>query len=313
MNNIATEHLGLAAVHKGCAEMNAVWRPTPANDLGIDGQIEMLENNTAVSTGLILAAQVKSGTSYFTEIRDGAAVVYPTERQRTYWSRIALPVLLILHNPENQTTVFSDVKPQLGSGPGIHVPLAATFGGSARDQLIEIAERYHGALTPQRIAERFLKARLEVGDGLSISSIEFLLACTNLEHGYFELRTARLYPLLELAQRGGGVSWGPTEYEWILRCTILCWATRLVDRFDDEFEYWWYDQKMVPDVAVMLTGFGRETVEFILANAPSCVSYEALGALSAEHAADRARILLAMCQASSDRHDQSDRLGEHPM
>ena len=29
MTKMATEHLGLAAVHKGCAGMNVIWRPTP--------------------------------------------------------------------------------------------------------------------------------------------------------------------------------------------------------------------------------------------------------------------------------------------
>jgi hypothetical protein len=312
MTTIATEHLGLAAVHKGCAEMNAIWRPTPANDLGVDGQIELLEPDRPVSTGLVLAAQVKSGRSYFAEIRDGEAALYPSKRQREYWARLPLPVILILHNPDEATTVFADVKPQLGAGQAIRVPLASCFSGVAREQLIAIASRYHGAINPEQIVERLRTARLEVPKGEAIAAVEFLLGCTNLERGYFELRMARLHPLFELAQGSTGVSLGQREYDWILRCMMLCWATRLVDHFEDEFEYWWYEREMVPDIAVPLTGLGRQTVEFVLANASRVVAYEALGAESADHAAERAQALMALCQEFSDLHDRSDRLAEHP-
>ncbi len=37
MNNIQKENIGIAEVHKVCAKMNAIWRPTTNNDLGIDG------------------------------------------------------------------------------------------------------------------------------------------------------------------------------------------------------------------------------------------------------------------------------------
>ena len=93
---------------------------------------------------------------------------------------------------------------------------------------------------------------------------------------------------------------------------MLCWGLRLVERFDDEFEYWWYEQETVPDIAVELTGLGRQTLEFILENAAASVAYEALGSATRESAADAARALVAMCQESSDQLDSSDRLGEHP-
>ena len=78
---------------------------------------------------------------------------------------------------------------------------------------------------------------------------------------------ARLYPLFEMAQGTGGVSLGQGEYDGILRGSMLCESMRLIDGFDDQFDFWWYEQEMVPDLAVPLTALGRRAVEHTLANA----------------------------------------------
>lgn len=48
--------------------MNLVWRETPSTDVGVDGQIEFV-NERGEATGQIVAVQVKSGPSY---LREGA-------------------------------------------------------------------------------------------------------------------------------------------------------------------------------------------------------------------------------------------------
>lgn len=314
MNTIATEHLGLAAVHGVCASMNAIWRPTSANDLGVDGQIEFLESDLPICSGHLLAVQVKSGKSYFVGSKDGEAAVRPTKRQRAYWSRLPLPVIIVLHNPESGLTVFTDVKRQLGRDAGtIHVPLDSIFNASARAELLEIAERFHGTGDPASILQRLSCARLDVGSDREITGVEFLLACANLDQGYFELRMARLYPLLERAEGLEGVSWGHREYDWILRCTLLCWGRRLIEPFEEEFDYWWYDQEMVPDIVVALTGLGREVLEYLLEHAAEYLNWAALGGERQEEARGLADEIAADCQANSDRHDRSERLGEFPM
>ena len=155
--------------------MSAIWRPTPANDLGIDGQIEFLEEGNSVSTGLICAAQVKSGASYFRNVRDGAAVIYPPDRTREYWSKVSLPVVLVLHDPEKALTVDADVKSQLGGHAGIRVPLDSSFSGSSRPIIMAVAERYGHGVTPERVIERLKAACYPPGQGKKITGVEFLL------------------------------------------------------------------------------------------------------------------------------------------
>jgi hypothetical protein len=117
-SNIMQEHRGIAKVHSICAEMNAIWRATCASDLGIDGQIEFLEPGKAVSTGCLVAVQVKSGPSYFTTTRGNEVTFQPTQKHRRYWTRLALPVVLVLHDPDRNLTIYARVKPQLvNDGP----------------------------------------------------------------------------------------------------------------------------------------------------------------------------------------------------
>ena len=293
--------------------MNAIWRPTSANDLGIDGQIEMLEGSGPVSSGRILAVQVKSGASYFKSASEKHILFRPEPRHQRYWARIPLPVVLVLHSPNDGITIYSDVKSQLGSGGAIRIPVDATFDVQARDALMALAEHYHGEITAERIIPRLLKARLEVGNGRSISAVEFLIASTNLDAGYLELRMARLHTLIEVAQGGVGVSLGTDEYDWVLRCILLCWALRLCERLDEQFDYWWYDLRMVPDMAMALTGTGREVAEYVLEHAGECVEYQVLGELDADRARQRLQWLSERCQAASDHLDASDRMGEHDM
>jgi hypothetical protein len=50
MTKIATEHFGLAAVHKGCVEMNAIWRPTPGGRYAAVADCILIGEITLTST-----------------------------------------------------------------------------------------------------------------------------------------------------------------------------------------------------------------------------------------------------------------------
>lgn len=57
------ENLGLARLHSVVTQVGYIWRPTSSDDYGIDGEIEIVEDN--VPTARILKVQLKSGRSYF--------------------------------------------------------------------------------------------------------------------------------------------------------------------------------------------------------------------------------------------------------
>ena len=58
-----TANLGIAKLYRVVTDMGYIWRPTPNSDVGLDGEIELVEDRAA--TAKIMKVQVKSGASYF--------------------------------------------------------------------------------------------------------------------------------------------------------------------------------------------------------------------------------------------------------
>ncbi|HEX8395167.1 MAG TPA: DUF4365 domain-containing protein [Longimicrobium sp.] len=110
--NLLTERAGVLAVAAELNRLGLIWRETPMADVGIDGQIEFVDDS-GETIGRVVAAQIKSGESWF---RDGGDAwrFYPEERHRRYWERFPLPVLLFLHSPA-EGTFWTDVRLALRS------------------------------------------------------------------------------------------------------------------------------------------------------------------------------------------------------
>lgn len=118
-----TERAGVLAVASAVNRLGLIWREQPAVDVGIDGQIELVDAEGR-ATGRIVAVQVKSGVSY---LHDGGEhwLFHPEDRHRQYWEIFPLPVLLMLHSPADGATYWVDARQVLRSAPsarGIHVP-----------------------------------------------------------------------------------------------------------------------------------------------------------------------------------------------
>ena len=56
-----TARSGIVKLDRVVTDMRYIWRPTPNSDVGIDGEIELVEDRAA--TAKIIKAQVKSGPS----------------------------------------------------------------------------------------------------------------------------------------------------------------------------------------------------------------------------------------------------------
>jgi hypothetical protein len=99
--NLQQERAGVLAVATELNRLGLIWRETPMADVGVDGQIEFVDDAGRL-TGRLVAAQIKSGDSYF---RDGGDEwrFSPQDRHRFYWERFPLPVLLFLHSATEGT------------------------------------------------------------------------------------------------------------------------------------------------------------------------------------------------------------------
>ncbi|MBS2026228.1 MAG: DUF4365 domain-containing protein [Deltaproteobacteria bacterium] len=90
---------------------HCIWREQPIADFGIDGHIELVDESGR-PTGQLVGVQVKSGSSYFTTSDSSTVAFYASREHWAYWSTHALPVVVVLHNPESKETIWQWATPE---------------------------------------------------------------------------------------------------------------------------------------------------------------------------------------------------------
>jgi hypothetical protein len=230
MSTTQEEQRGIAKVHQVCAEMEAIWRPTPNVDVGIDGQIEFLEPGRNISSGKIFAVQVKSGASYFKTEKNYQVNFSVKPRHRRYWSLVNLPMLLILHHHDRDLTLFSFVKQQLARGGPISLHLRDRFESAARKQILagykDEEREIRRLIQPDRILHNFGDTVIRNNPRLGINGLHFLLSCIDPACKYFELRYRRLITGLMIIDKRFSLD-DPATREFIQRCVVKCWGYEL--------------------------------------------------------------------------------------
>jgi hypothetical protein len=133
-----TERIGVNAVERIVTkEFKWIWRGQDVADFGIDGQIEVVDGN-GHPTGQLLAVQVKSGPSYFKRGQEAVAF-YVDDGHLKYWDQHTLPVILVLHNPEDEQTIWqwASLRAARSSGEGwrIDVPRIKVLNAASKAEL----------------------------------------------------------------------------------------------------------------------------------------------------------------------------------
>jgi len=133
------ERIGISIVAEKLARLNLVWRETPSTDVGVDGQIEFI-NETGEATGQIVAVQVKSGPSYLREGANNSWAFFPSKAHRRYWEQFPVLVLLFLCDPETRCVFCIDARQYLRSPANegekaILVPKLSTLEEETRGSL----------------------------------------------------------------------------------------------------------------------------------------------------------------------------------
>ena len=133
-----TERIGVNAVERiVTAELKWIWREQPVADFGVDGQIEAVDHD-GKPTGHLFAVQVKSGASYFLGTEE-TIPFYVDEDHVKYWDQHALPVILVLHNPDDGRTLWewADLKTARSTGKGwcIDLPRTKAFNATSKAEL----------------------------------------------------------------------------------------------------------------------------------------------------------------------------------
>jgi hypothetical protein len=133
-----TERIGVNAVERIVTkEFKWIWRGQDVADFGIDGQIEVVDGN-GQPTGQLLAVQVKSGASYFRRGHE-AVGFYVSDAHLKYWDQHTLPVILVLHNPEDEQTIWqwASLRAARPSGEGwrIDIPRIKVLNAASKAEL----------------------------------------------------------------------------------------------------------------------------------------------------------------------------------
>lgn len=110
-NTDSTGRIGISAVGLIFEQLGWAFREQPTSDFGIDAQAEK-RGSDGIGIGKLIAMQIKTGPSWFRK-RGEDYVYYGEERHLEYWTSHSLPVYIILHNPEDNLTLFQRVEQHL--------------------------------------------------------------------------------------------------------------------------------------------------------------------------------------------------------
>ena len=161
---------------------NWLFREQPVNDIGIDAHMELTES-TGESKQL-LALQIKSGTSWFSEEKDECVIFRDiNERQYNYWTKNSLPCIVVLYNPEDKMCIWQKLTTET---------IQRTLGGKGKSFFVQVPKN-----------QVFLDAR----------SNEKLLSFTNLpQHitNYNFLLSQKKF--MEILRDGGEIKLHSTEW-----------------------------------------------------------------------------------------------------
>ena len=95
---------GILHLRRVVNDARCVRRELEHRDLGVDGHIEYV-NADGLAPGRLVAVQVKSGESRFTNANASHVPFHPTKRGTT-GLHIQYRVILVLHNPATLETPF---------------------------------------------------------------------------------------------------------------------------------------------------------------------------------------------------------------
>ena len=106
--NPTTQRIGVSATeHIFAKEFGWHFREQFVADFGIDALVEIAESN--IPTGTLIGLQIKSGRSYFRK-KGTDYVYYGKPRHLEYWTKQPFPLILVLHNPDNNITLWQPVE-----------------------------------------------------------------------------------------------------------------------------------------------------------------------------------------------------------
>ena len=265
------ERLGIAAVQARAAKLHQIWRETPTGDFGIDGHMEFLRHN-GMATGMMVGVQVKSGASYL-QRDNGVGFLYTaSEKHQCYWEQYPVPVLLVLHDSNNDQSYWLDVRQEFRSRKAdnrtVLVPKSQVLQNSTAEELfanagVSPAEYLSNIdqLLDQMLRAETRNARFDV----SFFDL-FCLGLTNIARSlYFGMDLALKIAehKLDNSNSACGVSLADKEFNFLENYIRFLISQNLVHANYSDIKIDLLEHNLVPVFVVPLSSRGRRLVELI--------------------------------------------------
>ena len=125
-------------------EIHWIFRDLRKNDLGVDGQIELVDEKLR-GTGRLLSVQIKCGKSLFNETTEQGFVFRGDRKHLNYWLQHSLPIIVIICDPETNLCYWQEVSSAntvpLEKGWKMIIPYQNILSAQSEDELQRIAGR----------------------------------------------------------------------------------------------------------------------------------------------------------------------------
>jgi hypothetical protein len=150
------DRLGNSKVEHFFSQHGWLYREQTLHDYGIDAQVEIVKDDKP--TGDLIAIQIKSGSSYFSEIKNESIVFRTDDSHIDYWFRHCLPVIIIIYNPCDDICYWQNIADdtilRTGKGWKIEIPINKKLTKLSLDELCQITQ-------PPPYIKKLNKLRLE--------------------------------------------------------------------------------------------------------------------------------------------------------
>lgn len=264
--NYYKEREGVLRVALELNSYGYIFRETLNGDVGIDGQIEQVNEN-GEATGKIVATQIKSGNSYLVDKGDHFAF-YPQEKHRNYWSIFPLPVILFVNYPNDGRIYFTDVRYHLNipkqDNNYIRLSKTSYLDGNSAMGIFETVG-YFG--TPYYLIDQVFDIMLRTvcpNPTFNISYLDlFTQGLTNIcRHLYFSMDLA-----MEIAEYNNktefGLEIGYEEHKFLHDYTKFLMSQNLVNINYSDYLIDWKERQLQPTFVAPLNNRGNQLLEFI--------------------------------------------------
>jgi|APSaa5957512622_1039677.scaffolds.fasta_scaffold12069_2 hypothetical protein len=120
-----TDRLGVSSIEKFFSYYGWLFREQYLHDYGIDAHVEIVDDD-GKPTGSLIAIQVKSGPSHFSESTESSFIFRSENRHVKYWMKHSLPVIVALYDINEDKIYWESVSEEslinTGKGWKIEIP-----------------------------------------------------------------------------------------------------------------------------------------------------------------------------------------------